>query len=87
MINTLHVNTSITLTTTTTTVPLEPIPTVTADNPYAVKRPKATDSMLERQYSFRGFDKLSETSPFKRQVRSSLVVWHCLRNSPYVCLF
>ena len=37
------------------------------DNPYAVQRPHATDNMLLRQGSFRGFSKLQETtSPFKR---------------------
>ncbi len=39
------------------------------DNPYAVQRPHATQSLLQRQGSFRGFEKLHETSsPFKRSV-------------------
>ena len=48
-------------------VPTEPVPVKSIANPFAVQRPHATESMLERQYSFRGFEKLSETSPFKRQ--------------------
>ena len=37
------------------------------DNPFAVQRPHATQNMLLRQGSFRGFSKLQETtSPFKR---------------------
>ncbi|EEC13751.1 conserved hypothetical protein, partial [Ixodes scapularis] len=37
-------------------------------NPYAIERPHATVSMLQRQGSFRGFGSLSQTSPFKRQL-------------------
>ncbi|XP_026463915.1 protein numb-like isoform X2 [Ctenocephalides felis] len=37
-------------------------------NPFAIERPHATPSMLERQGSFRGFDQLSNNSPFKRQM-------------------
>ncbi|KAG1682320.1 Protein numb [Nymphon striatum] len=37
-------------------------------NPYAVQRPHATPSMLERQGSFRSFNQLNQTSPFKRQL-------------------
>lgn len=38
-----------------------------ASNPYAVQRPHATANLLERQGSFRGFEKLQEiSSPFKR---------------------
>ena len=46
---------------------LEPVPVRSASNPYAVQRPHATANLLERQGSFRGFEKLQETSsPFKR---------------------
>ncbi|KAH9509140.1 hypothetical protein Btru_049195 [Bulinus truncatus] len=45
----------------------EPVPLKTASNPYAVQRPHATPNLLERQGSFRGFEKLQEvSSPFKR---------------------
>lgn len=44
----------------------EPVPVKRVDNPFAVQRPKATNDMLVRQGSFRGFDKLQESSPFKR---------------------
>ncbi|XP_011877380.1 PREDICTED: protein numb isoform X2 [Vollenhovia emeryi] len=37
-------------------------------NPFAIERPHATLSMLERQGSFRGFSQLSQASPFKRQL-------------------
>ncbi|XP_011500063.1 PREDICTED: protein numb [Ceratosolen solmsi marchali] len=37
-------------------------------NPYAIERPHATPSMLERQGSFRGFNQLNQASPFKRQL-------------------
>lgn len=47
----------------------DPIPVKKVDNPYAVQRPHATQSLLQRQGSFRGFEKLHETSsPFKRSV-------------------
>lgn len=46
----------------------EPVPLKSVDNPGAVSRPHATVQMLERQGSFRGFQKLSESSPFKRQL-------------------
>lgn len=36
-------------------------------NPFAIERPHATPSMLERQGSFRGFNQLNQASPFKRQ--------------------
>ncbi|CAG5083454.1 Similar to numb: Protein numb (Drosophila melanogaster) [Cotesia congregata] len=36
-------------------------------NPFAIERPHATPSMLERQGSFRGFTQLNQASPFKRQ--------------------
>ena len=35
---------------------------------HAVQRPHATDQMLQRQGSFRIFNKLQDTSPFKRQM-------------------
>ncbi|BFZ11951.1 hypothetical protein BsWGS_14991 [Bradybaena similaris] len=45
----------------------EPVPMRAASNPYAVQRPHATANLLERQGSFRGFEKLQEiSSPFKR---------------------
>lgn len=45
----------------------DPVPVRPVDNPYAVQRPHATQNMLLRQGSFRGFSKLQETtSPFKR---------------------
>ena len=37
-------------------------------NPFAIQRPHATPTMLERQGSFRGFNSLSNASPFKRQL-------------------
>lgn len=37
-------------------------------NPFAIERPHATPSMLERQNSFRGFGQLASSSPFKRQM-------------------
>ena len=46
----------------------EPVPVTKVDNVAAVPRPQASSQMLERQGSFRGFSKLSETSPFKRQL-------------------
>ncbi|WAR18663.1 NUMB-like protein [Mya arenaria] len=47
----------------------EPVPVRSVDNPFAVQRPHATTNMLVRQGSFRGFNKLQETtSPFKRTV-------------------
>lgn len=45
----------------------EPVPVKRVDNPFAVQRPHATDNLLLRQGSFRGFSKLQEvSSPFKR---------------------
>ena len=44
------------------------------ENPVAVagvamvERPRASEDMLQRQASFRGFSKLSDNSPFKRQL-------------------
>ncbi|XP_033216650.1 protein numb isoform X2 [Belonocnema kinseyi] len=43
--------------------PLRPV-----HNPFAIERPHATPSMLERQGSFRGFNQLNQASPFKRQL-------------------
>ena len=45
---------------------IDPVPVKRVDNPFAVQRPKATNDMLFRQGSFRGFEKLQESSPFKR---------------------
>lgn len=45
-------------------VPPQPKP----HNPFAIERPHATPSMLERQGSFRAFNALSTQSPFKRQM-------------------
>lgn len=39
-----------------------------AYNPFAIERPHATPSMLERQGSFRGFTQIGAQSPFKRQM-------------------
>lgn len=39
-----------------------------AYNPFAIERPHATPSMLERQGSFRGFTQMGAQSPFKRQM-------------------
>ncbi|XP_053397158.1 protein numb-like isoform X2 [Mercenaria mercenaria] len=45
----------------------EPVPVKKVDNPFAVQRPHATQNLLVRQGSFRGFSKLQEaSSPFKR---------------------
>lgn len=49
--------------------PSEPPPVKPVVNPFAIERPHATPSMLQRQGSFRGFGgSLSQTSPFKRQL-------------------
>ncbi|CAB3363276.1 Hypothetical predicted protein [Cloeon dipterum] len=48
--------------------PTEPPPVKQVHNPFAIERPHATPSMLERQGSFRGFNSLSNASPFKRQL-------------------
>ncbi|CRK93592.1 CLUMA_CG007125, isoform A [Clunio marinus] len=39
-----------------------------AYNPFAIERPHATPSMMERQGSFRGFTQIGAQSPFKRQM-------------------
>ncbi|XP_069686745.1 protein numb isoform X4 [Periplaneta americana] len=46
----------------------EPPPVKPVFNPYAIERPHATVSMLQRQGSFRGFQQLNQASPFKRQM-------------------
>lgn len=46
----------------------EPPPAKPVFNPYAIERPHATVSMLQRQGSFRGFQQLNQASPFKRQM-------------------
>ncbi|XP_068085373.1 protein numb isoform X2 [Anabrus simplex] len=46
----------------------EPPPVKSVVNPYAIERPHATASMLQRQGSFRGFQQLNQASPFKRQM-------------------
>lgn len=43
-------------------------PNQKAYNPFAIERPHATPSMLERQGSFRGFTQIGAQSPFKRQM-------------------
>ncbi|XP_034241912.1 protein numb isoform X2 [Thrips palmi] len=51
--------------------PAEPVPAAPAHkagNPFAIERPHATVSMLQRQGSFRGFSQLNQASPFKRQL-------------------
>lgn len=45
-----------------------PQPKTAAHNPFAIERPHATPSMLERQGSFRAFNALGTQSPFKRQM-------------------
>lgn len=40
----------------------------TVVNPFAIERPHATPSMLQRQGSCRGFSTLGQNSPFKRQM-------------------
>jgi hypothetical protein len=49
-------------------VPTEPPPVKSVSNPFAIERPHATVSMMERQGSFRGFQQLNQASPFKRQM-------------------
>ncbi|KAK6640472.1 hypothetical protein RUM44_012166 [Polyplax serrata] len=46
----------------------DPPPIKPVYNPYAIERPHATPSMLQRQGSFRGFSQLPGASPFKRQL-------------------
>lgn len=47
---------------------MPPAPAHKAGNPFAIERPHATVSMLQRQGSFRGFSQLNQASPFKRQL-------------------
>lgn len=44
------------------------LPQPKAYNPFAIERPHATPSMIERQGSFRGFTQMGAQSPFKRQM-------------------
>ena len=39
-----------------------------APTPYKIERPHATDFMLQRQGSCRGFSTINQSSPFKRQL-------------------
>ncbi|XP_039284273.1 protein numb isoform X3 [Nilaparvata lugens] len=50
-----------------TPIPTPP-PPKPINNPHAIERPHATASMLVRQGSFREFEKLNQSSPFKRQL-------------------
>lgn len=45
----------------------EPVPTKEVQNPYAVARPHAPQSLLERQGSAR-FGHINDTAPFKRNL-------------------
>jgi len=46
-----------------------PVPVKKAENPFAIQRPHATNDMLYRQGSFRGFAPLMNNgTPFKRQM-------------------
>ncbi|XP_054716409.1 LOW QUALITY PROTEIN: protein numb-like [Uloborus diversus] len=46
----------------------DPPPSKQVHNPYAIERPHAPPTMLQRQNSFRGFTSLNQASPFKRQL-------------------
>ncbi|XP_035206269.1 protein numb-like isoform X2 [Stegodyphus dumicola] len=46
----------------------DPPPAKQVHNPYAIERPHAPPTMLQRQNSFRGFSSLNQASPFKRQL-------------------
>ncbi|XP_077522889.1 NUMB endocytic adaptor protein isoform X2 [Amblyomma americanum] len=48
--------------------PSETPPVKAVVNPYAIERPHATATLLQRQGSFRGLGSLSQASPFKRQL-------------------
>nr|XP_053634633.1 LOW QUALITY PROTEIN: uncharacterized protein LOC128690088 [Cherax quadricarinatus] len=48
--------------------PIDPVPVKKVENPHAIARPHATPLMLQRQGSFRVFQHLSQSSPFKRQL-------------------
>ena len=47
---------------------LDPPPAKQVHNPYAIERPHAPPTLLQRQNSFRGFSSLNQASPFKRQL-------------------
>lgn len=47
---------------------IDPPPAKQVHNPYAIERPHAPPTMLQRQNSFRGFSSLNQASPFKRQL-------------------
>lgn len=49
-------------------VDVQPVPKASPANPYAIERPHATPSLLQRQGSCRGFSTLGQNSPFKRQM-------------------
>lgn len=51
----------------------EPPPIKPVINPYAIDRPHATPSTLQRQTSFRHFNNLRSQSPFKRQLSLRLI--------------
>ncbi|RXG73311.1 Protein numb [Armadillidium vulgare] len=46
----------------------EPVPVKKVENPHAIARPHATPQLLQRQGSFRVFNHLNQSSPFKRQL-------------------
>ncbi|KAG0710584.1 Protein numb [Chionoecetes opilio] len=48
--------------------PIDPVPVKKVENPHAIARPHATPLMLQRQGSFRVFQHLNQSSPFKRQL-------------------
>lgn len=48
--------------------PIDPVPVKKVENPHAIARPHATPLMLQRQGSFRVFQHLGQSSPFKRQL-------------------
>ncbi|XP_037959464.1 protein numb-like [Teleopsis dalmanni] len=52
----------------TPSVAVPPQPQAKPYNPFAIERPHATPSMLERQGSFRAFSTIGSQSPFKRQM-------------------
>lgn len=47
---------------------IDVVPRPAPVNPFAIERPHATPSMLQRQGSFRGLGTLGQSSPFKRQM-------------------
>lgn len=56
-----------------------PPPVEAVSNPYAVARPHATELMLARQTSFRGFNQLQAQaqSPFKKQLSLRYLLAQC----------